>query len=235
MAPVDGIGLATQEGERSVDSTCTQILRAACQEFATRPYSSVSLEDILARAHATKGAMYAHFGSKRALAEAIIGERSALARMSVIEVLGHRLSGLETVIDVVYRMAVQDYTTDIGRAARNLTDSIGRIEGVQADGLSKWVQVMTPAVARARDEGDVLDGADAEDVARLIISVYFGTQASIGTNDFGQFLSRLERNWQFVLPGFAEPDRIDYLTNFIRRRTAHALNNSRGRADGPSD
>ena len=37
-----------------------------------------------------------------------------------------------------------------------------------------------------------------------------------------QFLRDLENMWTLALPGFVNPDRIDYLTQFIKRRTAVA-------------
>ena len=62
--------------DTSADTTRAQIPRAACHEFAVKAYSSVSLDDILADAEVTKGAMYFHFRSKHALAEAIIDDRA---------------------------------------------------------------------------------------------------------------------------------------------------------------
>ena len=55
------------------DTTRDQILRAAAHQFAQRPYYAVGLDDILAQAQLTKGAMYFHFRSKHALALAIVG------------------------------------------------------------------------------------------------------------------------------------------------------------------
>ena len=58
--------------DRRADVTRLQILLAASREFARESYSQVSLDDILARAEVTKGAMYFHFRSKHELALAII-------------------------------------------------------------------------------------------------------------------------------------------------------------------
>ena len=140
--------------DKSTDSTRAQILRAACHEFAAKAYNSVSLDDILAAAGVTKGAMYFHFRSKHALAEAIMDDRSAMTRAAIAGIMARRLSGLETIIDIVYLVAAQDYTTEVGRAGLNLMDSVGRIEGVQAQRLDEWIKGMSRAVARAVDEGD---------------------------------------------------------------------------------
>jgi AcrR family transcriptional regulator len=54
--------------DKRPDSTREQILRAAARQFAQRPYYAVGLDDILAEAQLTKGAMYFRFRSKHALA-----------------------------------------------------------------------------------------------------------------------------------------------------------------------
>ena len=67
----------TEQLDRRADTTRVQILRAASRQFARKSYSLVSLDDILADAEVTKGAMYFHFPSKYALASAIIEYRVA--------------------------------------------------------------------------------------------------------------------------------------------------------------
>ena len=69
----------TEQLDRRADTTRLQILRAASHQFAHKAYSLVSLDDILADAEVTKGAMYFHFRSKYALASAIIEHRAASA------------------------------------------------------------------------------------------------------------------------------------------------------------
>jgi TetR/AcrR family transcriptional repressor of nem operon len=218
--------------DRSTDTTRTQIIRAACRQFAVNAYSSVSLDDILAEAEVTKGAMYFHFRSKHALAEAIMEERAAATRAAITGITARKMSGLETIIDIVYLVGAQDYTTDVGRAGLNLMDSVGRIEGVQAKRLDEWTKGMSQAVERAVEEGDVLPDSDPEDVARLIIAVYTGTRLTTELNNAEQFLHNLEKSWSFVLPGFTAPDRIKYFTQFIHRRTTQAIKNWRSEGNG---
>src|SRR5712672_2416478 len=88
--------------ESRADSARGQILRAATRQFAQKPYSQVSLDDILAEAELTKGAMYFHFRSKHALALAIIEEYTHFTRAAIGELLAHDSRGLETLIDVAY-------------------------------------------------------------------------------------------------------------------------------------
>src|SRR5438270_4913552 len=92
--------------DKRSDSTREQILRAAAHQFAQRPYYAVGLDDILADARLTKGAMYFHFRSKHALALAIVDEQTIRSGAAIQEVFTRKLSGLETLIDVSFLIAM---------------------------------------------------------------------------------------------------------------------------------
>src|SRR6201984_1108765 len=106
--------------DKRSDTTRDQILRAAAHQFAQRPYYAVGLDDILAEAQLTKGAMYFHFRSKHALALAIIEDQATEARAVVETLVSRKFSGLETLIDFSYQTAVRDISTDMARAGFNL-------------------------------------------------------------------------------------------------------------------
>src|ERR1700743_146994 len=78
------------------DVTRRQILRAASHQFARRAYHDVGLDDILAEAELTKGAMYFHFRSKHALAVAIIERQAHLGTRPGDELLARERSRLRT-------------------------------------------------------------------------------------------------------------------------------------------
>ncbi|MBP1820300.1 TetR/AcrR family transcriptional regulator [Mycobacterium sp. OAE908] len=212
----------TEQLDRRADTTRQQILRAASRQFARRPYSLVSLDDILADAEVTKGAMYFHFRSKHALAMAIIEHRFVLASAAVNELLARKLSGLETLIDIVYLVAIEDIGDEIARAGLNLLESIGRTDGLQADVLTQWVDAFAAIAGKAIKDGDIIADRDAHGIAKLLVSMYLGLRQTSNLASPDQFLRDLEKVWALVLPGFVKPDRIDYLNQFIKRRTAVA-------------
>ena len=209
--------------DRRADTTRLQILRAASRQFARKSYSLVSLDDILADAEVTKGAMYFHFRSKHALATAIIEYRFAVARGAVDELLALKLSGLETLIDITYFIAVDDIGDESARAGLNLLESIGRTDTLQASVLGDWVVAFAAITRRAVDDGDVVEHHEPEDIARLLVSMYLGLRQTSNLAEPDRFLHDLERVWGLILPGIAKPDRIDYLTQFVKRRTTVAI------------
>jgi AcrR family transcriptional regulator len=53
--------MTSNSADGRADTTRRHILRAAAHQFAQRAYHEVGLDDILAEAELTKGAMYFHF------------------------------------------------------------------------------------------------------------------------------------------------------------------------------
>jgi AcrR family transcriptional regulator len=213
----------TERLDRRADTTRLQILRAASRQFARKPYSLVSLEDILADAEVTKGAMYFHFRSKHALASAIIEYRATLARASVDQLLAQKLSGLETLIDISYLVAVEDIGDETARAGLNLLECIGRTDGLQGDFFGQWLTASAAIARKAVEDRDVVADREPEGIARLLVSMYLGLRQTSDLGEPERFLRDLENMLLLVLPGFVQPDRIDYLNQFIKRRTAVAL------------
>jgi AcrR family transcriptional regulator len=213
----------TEQLDRRADTTRLQILRAASRQFARKSYNLVSLDDILADAEVTKGAMYFHFRSKHALASAIIEYRFASARASVDELLARKLSGLETLIDIIYLVAIEDIGDETARAGLNLLESIGRTDGLQANVLGQWVEAFAAIAGKAVKDGDVIESRDPRGIARLLVSMYLGLRQTSNLAEPEHFLRDLESTWALALPGFVKPDRIDYLNQFIKRRTAVAI------------
>jgi AcrR family transcriptional regulator len=216
----------TEQLDRRADTTRQQILRAASRQFARKSYSLVSLDDILADAEVTQGAMYFHFRSKHALAAAIVEHRFELASASVDGLLARKLSGLETLIDIVYLVAVEDIGDEVARAGLNLLESVGRSDGLQAHVLGQWADAFTAIAEKAIRDGDIIEGRDPRSIAKLLVSMYRGLRQTSSLAQPAQFLSDLENLWVLALNGFAKPDRIDYLLQFLKRRTAVAQKNA---------
>ena len=210
-------------GDKRSDSTRDQILRAAAHQFAQRPYYAVGLDDILTEAQLTKGAMYFHFRSKHALALAIVDEQIEKYTHAVRSLLARKLSGLETLIDVSYLIPVGDITQDVTRAAFNLLESVGRTEKLQARQLGAWIQLMGEIAERGIAEGDIIEETDPEDIGRLLVSIYVGMRQTSSLDEPVQLLSDFGKALSTVLRGIVQPQRIDYFTQFVKRRTALAI------------
>ena len=209
--------------DKRSDTTREQIMRAAAHQFAQRPYYAVGLDDILAEAQLTKGAMYFHFRSKHALALAIVDEQILRSANAVQDLLARKLSGLETLIDVSYLVAIDDLTQDVTRAAFNLLESVGRTEKLQARLLHGWIELIGEIAERGIREGDIVQQGDPEDIGRLLVSIYMGLRQASNLDEPVVLLGDFEKAWSTVLRGIVQPDRIGYFTQFVKRRTALAI------------
>jgi TetR/AcrR family transcriptional regulator, transcriptional repressor for nem operon len=215
--------MTTHSTDGRADATRRQILRAASQQFARRAYHDVGLDDILAEAELTKGAMYFHFRSKHALAVAIIEQQTAAGAAAVEELLTRGLSGLETLIDFSYLMAVGDIERDGVRAGLNLLESVGRSEGLQQRQLDDWAKALAGVVEQAIAEGDIDEKCDPQDVGRLMVSLHMGLRQTSNLEEPERFLQDLEKCWLLLLNGILRADRAEYFRQFLRRRAALAI------------
>jgi TetR/AcrR family transcriptional regulator, transcriptional repressor for nem operon len=212
----------TEASERRADTTRQRLIAAASRQFARRSYSTVSLDDILAEAELTKGAMYFHFPSKQALALAIVDDLAEMSRAAVTELLARKMSGLETLIDLVYFRAVQDTQNEVARAGVRLLDTLDNTTLLPSALWQSWIEFVATLIQKAATEGDVVDHHDPEDIAKTLVALWVGIRRVSDLDQPELYLDNLQKAWMLALSGFANPDRIDYFTQFIKRRHAFA-------------
>ncbi|MCW2513608.1 MAG: transcriptional regulator [Mycobacterium sp.] len=208
------------------DTARRLILHAASRQFAVMPYSQVNLDDIVNSADVTKGVLYTHFRSKLDLATAVVDHLLEVAWDIAAKRIALGLGGLEALIDYGYLIAVADVSHHLTRAAINLYESIGRFNGLQTRISENWVQTFADIAKRGVVEGDIRPECDPEHVARLLTSLYLGVRQTSNLDDAEQFIGDFEAILLVALPGFANPDRLPYLMDFIRRRSALAIKNA---------
>jgi TetR/AcrR family transcriptional regulator, transcriptional repressor for nem operon len=212
-----------EASERRADTTRQRLIAAAARQFARRSYSMVSLDDILAEAELTKGAMYFHFPSKQALAIAIIDDLTEMSRAAVSELLARRMSGLETLIEVFYLLAVQGVQEEVARAGARLLETLDNTTVLPSTLWHSWTELVTTLLRKAVADGDVVDHTDPEDVAKMLVALWVGMPRISDPDQPEHYLDNLRNAWILVLPSFTNPDRIDYFTQFIKRRHALAV------------
>jgi AcrR family transcriptional regulator len=167
--------------------------------------------------------MYFHFRSKHALALAIVEEQIGRYTEAIQNSLARKLSALETLIDISYLVAVGDITEDVTRAAFNLFESVGRTEKLQTRQLGYWIRFAGEIAQQGIAEGDIIDQGDPEDVGRILVSLYVGLRQTTSLDEPVQLLSHFGRALSIMLHGIVEPDRLDYFTQFVKRRTTLAI------------
>ncbi|WP_197373954.1 TetR/AcrR family transcriptional regulator [Mycolicibacterium baixiangningiae] len=216
-----------EQVDRKTDATRHQILRAAAKQFAVKPYGLVNLDDILLDAAVTKGAMYHHFRSKYSLASAIVDQWLESNLQIIDDTVALRHSGMETLVDVTFAIALNDIGDPVTRAGLNLLESVGRTDGLRRRAFDASRIALSPLARRAIEEGDAAGSMAPEDVARVLVFLYLGVRQANDPDDPAAFLGDLHRAWELVLPGLSASERLGYLTTFIRRRSALAIKRAR--------
>lgn len=102
-----GSGSRPTRREEYSESTRRALVDHAAELFAERGYAGTSLDEVVARARVTKGALYHHFAGKQGLFEAVFDryeavmvERSAAAVADQRDAVAMAVAGLEAYLDV---------------------------------------------------------------------------------------------------------------------------------------
>ena len=214
----------TETTDTRADTTRQQILRAAARQFARLPYHQVGLDDVLAEAELTKGAMYFHFRSKHALALAIIDDQITRSTEAVTDLLARKFSGLETLIDFSYQLAVRDISDDIspgGFASARVDRPDRGAAGEVAQGMDRQPRASPSSAPSARATSSRSATRRTWD-ACWCRSTWDCARPATWTNR-SDFSATSREMWALMLPGFVRPERIDYFRQFIKRRTKIAI------------
>jgi AcrR family transcriptional regulator len=212
----------TDPSDPRAGGTRQQIIAAAARQFARTPYDEVRLDDIIAAAGVTKGAIYFHFPSKHAVAHAVVDQQREALTEVVSELFSRKMSGLEKLVEIGFLVAAEDSGKDLMRAALNLMESVGHTGGMRSSYFAEWTKHFAILLERAIADGDVDPGSHPEQVSRVLVSLYLGIRQTSDPADTAQFVGQLSRAWAHTLPGFVTADRIGYFTEYIRRRAQRA-------------
>lgn len=163
--------------------TRQKILAAAFEEFHLRGFQAASLDAILARAGATKGALYHHFPDKAALGYAVVEEvvHTPVLEAYIGPLRDESVDPLSALQDVLRRRA-DDFVAggiELGCPLNNLAQEMSPLdEGFRtrvAATLDAWTEAFTEALERAQRWGSVRADVDARRVAGLLVAAVEGS------------------------------------------------------------
>ena len=201
-------------------ATRGKIIDAAVVLFDEVGYTSIGLGDIIERADITKGALYYHFDSKEALAEAIIEEATHRVMAAFDDVTASSTPTLENMIHgsfVVLSLVAKDRVARIGR---QLARALGQYSDAGAGTYQQWAQVVVTQARKAKEEGDLRPNLDADTVGETIVAVLLGAEQLSSAITKGQdMMTRLIWAWDVLLPGIVEDESLPYFREFLARES----------------
>lgn len=189
------------ERARQAAETREEILDAAAAEFARFGFSGARLDRIIAGAGFTKGAVYFHFESKQAMADAVLSGRFDAWPQLVQDVRdqgGRGLSGMRLLAWRVTRTMATNIRT---RAAMRLSQELRLVpQGINP--YDAWAERFIPFLDEAVADGDAPETLDRARAAKTIVNCLFGVlSVAIDSGTEDRVDAELEALWRMVTPG----------------------------------
>lgn len=191
--------------QERAEVTRNTILNAAALAFDQHGYLGTSISDILRVGGVTKGALYFHFPSKEALAQALVDMQFIVSE----PLLSAEEQGVQTVIDMCHSMARALQEDVRVRAAIRLVIEQGSFTEPDSAPYQAWMEVTQNLLKHAKRRGDVKKDVDVAHFAWLIVASWTGIQlTSQVISGRADLRERTTDMWKALLPGLVPPRRI---------------------------
>lgn len=200
-------------------ATRQKILDAAVELFTDHGFSETGLNDIADRAGITTGAFYYHFGSKEALATAIIQQGWPKAWEVFTACTNSRTPGLENVIVMTFSLSDLMKRDKSVWIANHLNGALGQLSEAGRHGFRERASTFVNGVAGSIRRGDIRDGITPETVGNMVWITVHGCHLlsdAMMDNVFG----RLAESWRMVLPAMVTEESLPYFKQFLTRTAA---------------
>ncbi|HZA17687.1 MAG TPA: ScbR family autoregulator-binding transcription factor [Pseudonocardiaceae bacterium] len=202
-----GAGAATAPTERlqgRARVTRQALLVAAATRFAEVGYHGTSLSEVIAASQVTKGALYFHFASKQALADAVVAEMVARWRVMVAEVNARGLDPLWSLLAQTDEVVVRKIEDPIARGGIQLVTDPGVVCAEAATHYLYGEAAAKEQLTAAAEGGLLRSGVDPAQIARVVVSMITGSNLLCdlfrGHNYLWEAVTEL---WQGLLPAIA--------------------------------
>ncbi|MGW7002016.1 ScbR family autoregulator-binding transcription factor [Streptomyces sp. NPDC054933] len=182
------------------------ILEAAAAVFDEYGYEGASTTEILARSGLTRGALYFHFPSKEAIADAVVDAQSEALVPPENEVK------LQATIDLAMAFAHRLRTDVVLRAGVRLSVEQASYKNPNVAPYQGAADVILDLLRQAQQRGELLVSVDPEEVSQLIIGAFTGIQ--LLSQVYGQRRDlplRVAALWKYLLPALAIPGLLPHL------------------------
>jgi len=164
---------------RDPERTRKLLLQAAFREIHKSGFESTGLDTILAATGVTKGALYHHFRSKKAVGYAMVEE--VVAKVMVDKWLRPFRSSadpIDTLIGIVKATPLRLEEVRSGCPWNNLAQEMSQRDELFRKHLAKvlhdWQEGIATALRRGQAEGTVRRDLDARETASFLIAMYEG-------------------------------------------------------------
>lgn len=186
-----------QRAVRTRDS----LLVAAALIFERVGYSGATLEEIVLRADATKGALYFHFRSKADLAHAVLATHYDQWEAIIKDAAAGDLDAYHTLGHVVSALARANQNDPVARAAVRLADERDQLETDAPTPPVDWVDYVAKLIRRGQRDGSIRRDVNSAASARVIVASFYGVdRMSARQTGRDDLLKRIDEWWTMLAP-----------------------------------
>jgi AcrR family transcriptional regulator len=159
--------------------TRQRLLQAAFREIHRSGFRGAGIETIMAATGVTKGALYYHFGSKKALGYAIVEEAiAAPLRDKWLLPFRSGVDPIKTLIGIVQATSLRPEVVRAGCPLNSLAQEMSpldeRFRKRLANVFHEWQEGTAAALRRGQSEGTVRRDLNPEETASFLIAMYEG-------------------------------------------------------------
>lgn len=186
---------------KRAERTRERIVQAAAQAFSERGYLGVNLNEVVTKLGLTKGALYYFFPTKPALAAEIVRRHFATWQPMAQEILASHDDALDTLVEVMYRVAKMYQTDRVTRAGSRLSTERMFIDAELPEPFVGWVGWLSELISRGQAAHQIRADVDPEAIAQLLVSFFYGAQ--VVSDHFSQradLTERLDQFWAVTRP-----------------------------------
>ncbi|MFE7649694.1 TetR family transcriptional regulator [Streptomyces phaeoluteigriseus] len=186
--------------ERAI-RTRRAIVEAAGAVFDEHGYTSTTIAMVLERAQVTKGALYFHFASKEALAQAVLNEQVPFGAVPP------QPCKLQEIVDMTFVVARRLLDNALLRGSVRLAVDQETPSGVDhGEPFRQWAQALTELLELAGERGELLPTVKPAETVDLLVGTFTGVQLmSRALTDRADLGDRLSVMWAHILPSIAVP------------------------------
>ncbi|MFI5621691.1 ScbR family autoregulator-binding transcription factor [Streptomyces sp. NPDC051567] len=177
--------------------TRESLVRAAAEVFAEEGFVTASIAGISRRAGVSAGGLHFHFGSKTALAEAVVEQAAEAIRAITVSRPGGG-NALQMLVDSTHDLMTLLADDPVVRAGFGLCAGAAREGGCDLRRQwQRWAETMFGIAAR---QGKLADGVSPQDAAAAVVAAVVGFEV-LGASEHTWFShSALTRYWALMLP-----------------------------------
>ncbi|MFB6942719.1 ScbR family autoregulator-binding transcription factor [Streptomyces sp. NPDC056305] len=195
--------------------TRQRLVHAGAEMFKRNGYANATLGQIAGAAGMTKGALYFHFVSKDALADAVQERGRAMVQDFI---RGHQEAGVppvQVLIDMTHWLARTFHDDPVIRAGFRITNERTGRQPPVADFHQTWITEVLRLLCQAREAGALQDRETDNGPETLLSATVCGIGVLAGTGmPYPQLSDRVTALWKPLLSALVPPDDIaDYRTH----------------------